>query len=61
MIASRLGLAPISRPVSAGQRRSPRGVEHGPDDLAAVGSRQNPERACEPSDRGETSPEVNPE
>jgi len=32
------------------------GVEHGPDDLAAVGGGQDPERAGEASDDGEPSP-----
>jgi hypothetical protein len=29
------------------------GVEYGPDDLAAVGGGQSPERSCEPGDKGE--------
>jgi hypothetical protein len=49
-------LALILGTVVAVQRRLPRGVEHSPDDLAAVGGRQNPERAREPSDHGEPSP-----
>jgi hypothetical protein len=38
-------LAFILGTVMAGRRRPPRGVENGPDDLAAVGGRQKPERA----------------
>jgi hypothetical protein len=49
-----LGL--MLRAVLAGWRWLAGGFEHGPDDLAAIGGRQNPEPSREPGDHAQALP-----